>query len=248
MTVQNSFGHMSAEYSAARRGYPIEVYEYLLQSVGTHNPKTLDVGCGTGISTRELRQNGFQVIGADKETQMIDTARAQSPDIEYVVASANSLPFESDSFDLVGAFTAFHWFNNESSLAEIRRVLKSGGHFFAALKGNRESEESKPFRTGYKAIMKKYAGEEYDGTKEHFRTEIVESLFSDMRKKSFYVDERYTVDDALTLARSLSIWNLISEENRPAFIEELRSLYQENLVDGYVVRQREIFTLLATKV
>ena len=154
MKAQNSFGHMSAEYSAARRGYPTEVYEYLLESVGVKSPRTLDIGCGTGISTRELQQNGFQVVGADKETQMIDAARAQSPEIEYVVAPADNLPFESDSFDLITAFTAFHWFNDENSLTEIRRVLKGGGHFFAALKGNRESEESGTFRTGYKAIMK----------------------------------------------------------------------------------------------
>lgn len=247
MKEQNRFGHMSSEYSAARRGYPIEVYEYLLKSIDSSNPRVLDVGCGTGISTRELRQNGFQVIGVDKDTGMIDAAQAQSPDIEYVVAPADNLPFASDSFDLVTAFTAFHWFNDESSLTEIRRVLKNGGHFFAALKGNRKSEESGPFRTGYGAIMKKYAGEKYDGTQEHFSTEIVESLFSDIRKESFYVDEKYTVEDALTLARSLSIWNLISEENKPKFIEELQLFYQENLVNGYVVRRREIFTLLATK-
>jgi len=238
---------MSAEYSAARRGYPPEVYEYLLKSADTNHPQTLDVGCGTGISTRELQQHGFQVTGADKDTEMINVACEQSTEIEYVVAPADNLPFSSESFDLVTAFTAFHWFNDEKSLAEMRRVLKNGGGFFAALKGNRKSEESAAFRTGYRAIMQKYGGERYDKTQEHFHTEIVQSLFSDMRQKSFYIDEKYTVDDALTLARSLSIWNLIPEENEQKFIAELRDFYRAHLIDGFVVRRREIFILFAVK-
>lgn len=248
MKLHNSFGNMHTEYSAARRGYPPEVYEYLLNSVGMNRPQTLDVGCGTGISTRELQQHGFQVTGADKDTKMVNAARAQSMKIGYVVAPADVLPFDSASFDLVTAFTAFHWFNDENSLKEIRRVLKNGGGFFAALKGNRKSEESAAFRTGYKAIMRKYGGEKYDKTQEHFHTEIVQSLFQNLKEKSFYVDEKYSTDDALTLARSLSIWNLISEGNKPRFIEELKNLYEEHLIDGFVIRRREIFTLFATKV
>jgi len=248
MKQQNTFGHMHAEYSAARRGYPSEVYEYLLKLIRTDRPRTLDVGCGTGISTRELQQHGFQVAGADKETEMINAAREQSSEIEYVVAPADTLPFDSESFNLVTAFTAFHWFNDEKSLTEIRRVLKTGGGFFVALKGNREDEESVTFRAGYRTIMKRYGGEKHDKTQEHFRTDIVKSLFSDIREKSFYVDEKYTVDNALTLVRSLSVWNLISEENKPKLLEELQSFYNEHLIDGFVVRRREIFTLFGTKI
>ena len=247
MSTHGSFGHMRAAYSAARRGYPSEAYDYLLKSVGLESPRTLDVGCGTGISTRELQQHGFDVVGADKDAGMISAAREQSPRIHYVVAPADSLPSDLGPFDLVTAFTAFHWFNDEESLTEIRRVLKDGGHFFAALKGNRRSEETGAFREGYRAILKKYGGEKYDQTYDHFRTDIVESLFTNLREKSFYVDEKYALDDALALARSLSVWNLIPEANKEKFIEELRGFYQKHLIGGFVVRRREIFTLLATK-
>jgi SAM-dependent methyltransferase len=247
MKLENNFGHMHAEYSAARRGYPSEVYEYLSEIVNKANPQTLDIGCGTGISTRELQQYNFEVRGADKDALMVESAKKQSPEIEYIIATADKLSFVSDHFDLVTAFTAFHWFNNEESLKEIKRVLKPGGIFFAALKGNRDTEETKVFRRGYMTILKKYAGENFDSTKDHFRTNIMKGLFTDIREKSFYIDERYTVEESLTLIRSLSLWNLVSEENKPRMLDELKEFYEVNAIDGFVVRSREISTLSGMK-
>ncbi len=247
MQPPNKFGHMHAEYSLARRGYPPEIYEYLSGIVHQMNPQTLDLGCGTGISTRELQQFSFDVVGADKDAGMIESAKSQSEGVEYIIASAESLPFVSGHFDIITAFTAFHWFNNDKALTEIKRILKPGGVFFAALKGNRQNEETKAFRKGYTEILKKYAGEHFDSTKEFFQTDRIKQLFNNITEKSFYVDERYTVEDALTLIRSLSLWNLVSAEDKSKLLTELKEFYKANLVDGFVVRSREIFTLSGTK-
>ncbi len=247
MESANNFGGMSSEYDVARRGYPPNVYEYLHSLVPVQKPTVLDLGCGTGISTRELKANGFIVSGVDKDEQMIHVAREHGPEVEYVVAPANDLPFEDTTFDIVAAFTAFHWFNNEESLKEIRRVLKPKGVFFAALKGNHDDDASRPFRKGYTAILKKYAGPQFDSTHKHSNTEILKSLFEDVKENSFLVDERYTLSDALVLLRSLSLWNLIPDEKREDFVEEMRRFYESHLIDGFVVRGREIFCLSGVK-
>ncbi len=247
MEQANNFGQMSEEYEAARRGYPHGVYKYLHSLVPEEGPTVLDVGCGTGISTRELIENCFNVTGADKDAHMIRMAQNLSPKIKYIVAPAHKLPFDNSSFDIVAAFTAFHWFNNEESLREVRRVLKPQGVFFAALKGNHDDETSRPFRKGYMEILKKYAGQQFDSTHKHFNTEILKNLFEDVKEKSFLVDERYTVDDALVLLQSLSLWNLVPEEKKKDFIQEMRMFYESNLVDGFVVRGREIFCLSGIK-
>lgn len=247
MKSANNFGGMSKEYNAVRRGYPSEVYAYLHSLISVLKPTILDLGCGTGISTRELKENGFIVSGVDKDEEMIRVAREHSPEIQYVVASASELPFPDVSFDAVVAFTAFHWFNDAESLTEIRRILKPRGVFFAALKGNHDDEASRPFRKGYTEILKKYAGRQFDSTHKHHNTEIVRSLFEDVREKSFLVDERYTVDDALILLRSLSLWNLIPEERREDFVQEMRQFYESHLIDGFVVRGREVFCLSGVK-
>ncbi len=96
-------------------------------------PLTLDLGCGTGISTRQLKENGFGVYGADKDLVMLEAAHREDTSISYFHVAADKLPFGSGYFDIVAAFTAFHWFNDEGSLIEIKRVLKQDGIFFAAL-------------------------------------------------------------------------------------------------------------------
>lgn len=248
MKPSNNFGILRDEYNTARRGYPVEVYTYLhtLAEIGT--PHTLDLGCGTGISTRELIESGFDMIGADKDASMLEIAQKHSPNIRFVVATADQLPFSDNEFDIITAFTAFHWFNNQESLTEMHRALKPGGVFFAALKSNQQSEETRAFRRGYTDILKKYAGENFDSTKEHFKTEIFKKIFGDVKEKSFYVDEHYTVEEALALIRSLSLWNLVSEENKPRFIAEMKEFYEQNLIDGFVVRAREISTLAGVKI
>ncbi|MBI4599858.1 methyltransferase domain-containing protein [Candidatus Uhrbacteria bacterium] len=219
------------------------MYAYLHTFSNTEIPHTLDLGCGTGISTRELKENGFDVIGVDRDGAMVERAQQRSPEINYSVAVADTLPFPEDEFDIVVAFTAFHWFNNQKSLAEISRVLKRGGIFFAALKSNRESA----FMEGYTAILKKYAGQDFDSTTEHFKTGVFKSIFTEVKENFFTIDERYTIEEALILVRSLSLWNLVSEENRPQLIERLREYFQQNLIGGFVVRERKIFTLSGVK-
>lgn len=236
---------MSIEYEKARRGYPDKVYEYLKSLIKTDMPTTLDVGCGTGISTRELRRHLFEVIGSDKDDVMICTARKNSPEISYVIAPANKLPFDSKKFDIVTAFTAFHWFNNEESLDEIKRVLKTDGIFFAALKTNRK-DENEDFRKGYISILKKYAGDNFDTTKNHFNKDfLIKSGFSEITERSFPVDEQYSVEEALTLIRSLSLWNLVDENKKPEMLKEMKEFYEGHLINGFVVRSREISTITA---
>jgi ubiquinone/menaquinone biosynthesis C-methylase UbiE len=247
MQPENNFGILSAEYRVSRRGYPSGVYRYIQSLIKQEYPLTLDLGCGTGISTRELKEYRFDVAGADKDVVMLAVAREADDAISYMEASAESIPFPDAYFDVVTSFTAFHWFNAIGPLREIKRVVKPGGLFFAALKGNQETDEAKEFNRGYQAILKKYAGQNFDSTYKHFDNKHLEELFEDVTLKSFPMDERYTTEDALTLLRSLSLWNLVREEDKADLLDEMRDFYSARLIDGFVVRKREIFTVAAWK-
>ena len=236
---------MRMAYHSARRGYPVEVFSYLKELTKGSGSKVLDLGCGTGISTRQLKEFNFEVIGTDKDTVMIDMALKLSPDMDYIVALADKLPFNNNEFDVVTAFTAFHWFNNYESLSEIKRILRPEGMFFAALKTNRKDEDQ-DFKNGYMAILKKYAGNSFDSTNKHYdKTFLIEVGFSDITERSFSFDEKYSVDDALTLIKSLSLWNLVAEGDKLKMLDELKEFYESHLVDGQVVRSREIATITA---
>lgn len=70
-------------------------------------PRALDFGCGTGRSTRFLKNLGFTTIGLDISREMIAIARQRDPKGEYrVIDDGNFSTLPSGSFDLVqSAFT-----------------------------------------------------------------------------------------------------------------------------------------------
>ena len=84
--------------------------------------RTLDVACGTGFLTRHLPG---EVVGLDQSESMLDEARRQAPNAEFVQGDALDLPFEDGSFGRV--FTG-HFYGHlegadrERFLTEARRL------------------------------------------------------------------------------------------------------------------------------
>lgn len=84
--------------------------------------RALDMGCGTGLSTKPLTSFARVVIGVDVSEEML-TARAGNGDAHFVRARAERLPFRDDAFDLATAASAIRWFGWQT-IGEIGRVLK----------------------------------------------------------------------------------------------------------------------------
>ncbi len=96
-----------------------------------HGSSILDVGCGTGILLQQLRQlgKGLNLHGMDIAPEMVKVARAKfGKSVELRQGSANSLPYDDNTFDYVTCATSFHHYPNpDNSLREMFRVLKLGG-------------------------------------------------------------------------------------------------------------------------
>ena len=72
--------------------------------------RSLDVGCGTGLSTIALREISRRVVGVDSSAEMIALAPRHAG-IEFEIADAEHLSFEDHYFDLVTVSQAIHWFS-----------------------------------------------------------------------------------------------------------------------------------------
>jgi ubiquinone/menaquinone biosynthesis C-methylase UbiE len=95
--------------------------------------RVLEVGCGTGVLTRQLaRRPGIaSVLGVDSAPSLLDRARTLAGDLENVefeVGDARSLSFADDAFDVV-VFdsTLSHVPGPDVALAEAYRVLRPAG-------------------------------------------------------------------------------------------------------------------------
>lgn len=96
----------------------------------------LEIGCGTGVVTRELARRigpGGRLVGSDPSDGMVAVARqlaaeAGQSGIEFEVQDGGSLPYPDATFDLVCAVTVFsHVPAREAVLREVARVTKPGG-------------------------------------------------------------------------------------------------------------------------
>ena len=87
--------------------------------------RILDVGCGTGISTRFWKDTKADRTGIDIAEKLITIAQKKDIEAQYFVESAEDIPFEDDIFDLVISITAIQNFKDiESSIKEMKRVAK----------------------------------------------------------------------------------------------------------------------------
>jgi ubiquinone/menaquinone biosynthesis C-methylase UbiE len=95
---------------------------------------TIDVGCGEGRVTRDLRAIGHRVVGVDSAPSMIAAARDADPEGEYIEADAAELPFEDRFSDLVVSFMAFMDMDDMPAVVrELGRVLETGGRLVVAV-------------------------------------------------------------------------------------------------------------------
>lgn len=91
------------------------------------NQSILDLGCGTGTLTSQLVPFASRVVGIDSSSSMIDTAKKQYENIEFLVGDALNLPFERE-FDVVFSNAVFHWIVDHNKLLQsVHKVLKSNG-------------------------------------------------------------------------------------------------------------------------
>jgi SAM-dependent methyltransferase len=106
---------------------------------------TLDVGCGTGENALFLAENGFSAVGVDLSVRAIEAAKAKASErklrVDFRVANALALDFDSSSFGNVIDSGLFHTFNDMERIAfasEISRVLTPNGGYFMLCFSNKE--------------------------------------------------------------------------------------------------------------
>ncbi len=94
----------------------------------------IDLGCGEGRGSRELRALGYRVVGADWSPTLTRAALMSCPAIPVLRADAAALPFAAGSAALVVACMSLLDFDDfAGAVAEIGRVLRPGGQLCLAV-------------------------------------------------------------------------------------------------------------------
>ncbi|HZO20569.1 MAG TPA: class I SAM-dependent methyltransferase [Gemmatimonadaceae bacterium] len=137
MTFSNVYADGQRAESYARLEFPGTYYlayrdlpAILAEHV--HGKAAIDFGCGTGRSTRFLRQLGFDTVGVDISAEMIAMARRLDPDGAYALIDDGDLSgLDRHAYDLALAVFTFDNIPGEDHrvrlLGELRDRLKSDG-------------------------------------------------------------------------------------------------------------------------
>lgn len=129
--MPNAFVYASVadRYARARPYFHPQVMERLRSRLDLTAPlkAALDVACGTGDSTSALQLLALRVTGTDVSPAMLGEARARFPNLIFVEAPAEHLPFADSTFGLVTVAMAFNAFDQWAFLQEAHRVLTHPG-------------------------------------------------------------------------------------------------------------------------
>jgi SAM-dependent methyltransferase len=130
----------SADYGKHRPGPPESFYARLRAlGVGLAGQRILDLGTGTGLLAREFAKHGAIVSGTDiAQGQIEEAARLASeanlscdfhgaPLCDFHVASSEIQPFPDATLDCITAMQCWLYFDQEKTVAEVKRLLKPGG-------------------------------------------------------------------------------------------------------------------------
>lgn len=229
------FTGLAEAYALYRPSYPVEAIDYIVDSCDLDDQSlVVDVGCGTGISSRLFAERGIKVIGvepnSDMRQQAIDLLASEADaklksKLEFRDGTAEETGVENARADVVLAAQAFHWFDRERALKEFYRLLKVGGH--CVLVWN-ERDESDEFTSKYGKIIR--AGSEaakVELLRGRAGLALLETdLFEDGRVKEFFNEQ--TIDEEGLLGRAFST-SYTPKEGEPALKlqQDLKDLFRE---------------------
>jgi SAM-dependent methyltransferase len=114
---------------SGRWNHNTHYHSVILDAIPRGSRRALDIGCGEGTLTRELRRLIPGVVGIDSDHASIAAARAHpdAGDVQYVKGDALAVEFEPASFDVITAVASLHHMHAEHALVRLRSLLRVGG-------------------------------------------------------------------------------------------------------------------------
>jgi SAM-dependent methyltransferase len=123
------FAHdrVAAGYASARPYLHPQVLAVVREVVGpVRFRRALDVGCGTGLSSRALLDLAPEVVAIDASADMLRHATRVSG-VSYVASTAESPPFRPAAFGLVVACGSIDWVDRSRFLPRAAELISRGG-------------------------------------------------------------------------------------------------------------------------
>jgi len=111
--------------------YPVQLYDFVANSIDLNGKDLLEVGCGRGGGLSYINRylKPKTATGIDLNNKAISFCQKNYKDITFLQGNAQLLKFENHSFDVVINVESSHRYAQvDKFLEEVHRVLRPGGH------------------------------------------------------------------------------------------------------------------------
>lgn len=233
--MKNSKTRFSAtvkNYDQYRPSYPSKLIDWIITITKIKPSDTVvDIGCGTGISTRLFAEREFICFGVDPNEDMLEDARKRGSSAIYQKGDAENTHLQANFANLIISAQAFHWFAIDNTMPELKRILKPNG-FCCAFWNVRVQN---PLTKSYEAIIKKYSGD-YEKTIKALQT--IKAIKASRAVKSVK-ESRFTNTQSLDfkglINRAYSTSYVVhGVKDHTGFKKELRQLFAKYQSGGKI--------------
>lgn len=115
-------------YERSRPSYPLAAVAALADALPLESGRTVvDLGAGTGKFTRLLALTGAEVLAVEPVEEMRARLAELLPGVAATDGTAAATGLPGGCADAVVAAQAWHWFDQDTALAEVERLLRPGG-------------------------------------------------------------------------------------------------------------------------
>ena len=247
------FGQEAERYDRCRPRYPDVVIDEMLGPAPA-GLDVLDVGCGTGIASRQVAERGANVLGVEAAPRMAEIARSHG--IEVEVAPFEDWDAAGRTFDHVISAQAWHWLDLPVSTAKAASLLRPGGRLCLVWNAGCHPDDladaiAEVYARWFPAIT---AGFGYAANRPTDRrsglTPVVEAIaavpeFSPATETWFPWAHRYDRDQWLDVLRSRSDHAALDAVAREPLFEEIEAAIDER--GGSFVMSFETGLIAATR-
>jgi SAM-dependent methyltransferase len=226
----HGFDVTAGAYERGRPDYPEDAVEFLCDRLRIAPGRTvLDLAAGSGKLTRALLPTGASLIGVEPVAGMREALQASLPAIAVLDGTAEAIPLDDGSVDVVVVGQAFHWFDGERAIPEIARVLRPRGGL--AIVFNVRDEDD-PMQAALSEIWEPHRGDTPTHRTVSWRDAFMEQeVFTPLEHRAFRHEQRVDREQLVDRVGSVSFIAILAPSERERVAEQVRSL----VPDGEVV-------------
>lgn len=216
-----------------------KIIDYLKCKLDPPFKLAVDLGCGSGQSTKILSPYFQNVIGLDISEAQIKYAREDrsAPNIEYRVSDGGNLQFPESSVDLATFSQSLHWFDRKKVFDDINKILVPGGviaaygYWIPKPQFDNEEKTRQIHHLVIEYMYEEQLGQYWDKQRRLIENQYldIQMPFEDCFRTNYFQESTCTLADYIGYISSWSAFHKLRDEN----IEQANNLletFQEKFI------------------